>query len=585
MAFVHADWTILRTSGGNPLEIDYVGDTHAQASPSYVTGIELHRALQDFSDDGTDGTEELSIVDVVPSQRGGVDTNITLINGYHITPTAAEYIYDTSISQTHPVQGAQIYDGIQVFGNSVSIQVIQDGARLTNDFWNQAKMIAAVEDAASSTTHRFMVLVSDVTTEGGDIDGRRLIGTQRVYGTSFTEFSIGGGTNRGNNVLALTANSNLNNTTAQGTVAALTFTITEGYTAIDGDGDGTPENYFMQWRIESPDSKNDAYEFSQNMIREGVGTTPVTGTFGLAPDIYRGCTHSMTIGGTRSGTWVQSEVVDWGTGATAGTGALLAVDTTTGSATTEMYIQLINGVPPTTNAVSSRDNDGTGDASAVTGQTIETPPIGASTGTNIKGAYGIGIHADDLATGDNLIDVTGTANPAPNNVIFNVLGLNITTTGDYILVAPATGNLIELDQLGQNAAVNTNVSTLVMDSVIPSDTPSAGSIRALNTGGEYIKHAYDSYDGSTFTLSSAYDFSVADKDVAINANVFVSYIDKVAASTTESFSTVYSAPRSMRVIVRNGETIGGLAPIIPIDVSGSLGTSGGDTTLSRSLDT
>ena len=88
MAFVHADWTILRTSGGNPLEIDYVGDAHAGTTPSYATGIELHRALQDFADDSADGTEEISVVDEVPSARGGVDTNISLINGYHITPTS-----------------------------------------------------------------------------------------------------------------------------------------------------------------------------------------------------------------------------------------------------------------------------------------------------------------------------------------------------------------------------------------------------------------------------------------------------------------------------------------------------------------
>jgi hypothetical protein len=222
MAFVAADWTILRTNGANPNEIDYVGDAHAGTAPTYATGIELHRALQDFADDSADGTEEISIVDEVPSQRGGVDTNITLINGYHITPTAHEHLYDTSISQTHPVDGVQIYDGIQVFGNSTSIQVIQNGARLTNDFWNEAKMIAAVSDATSNTSHRFMVLVRD---SGADIDGRRLIGTQRVYGTTYTEFAIGGGTNRGNNVLALTANSNLNNATAQGTMDALTFVI------------------------------------------------------------------------------------------------------------------------------------------------------------------------------------------------------------------------------------------------------------------------------------------------------------------------------------------------------------------------
>jgi hypothetical protein len=341
MAFVAADWTILRTTGANPFEIDYVGDAHAGAAPTYATGIELHRALQDFADDSADGTEEMSIVDLVPSQRGGVDTNITLINGYHITPTAAEHLYDTSITQTHPVNGGQIYDGVQVFGNSTSIQVIQDGARLTNDFWNEAKMVAAVSDATSNTSHRFMVLVRD---SGADIDGRRLIGTQRVYGTSYTEFSIGGGTNRGNNVLALTANSNLNNATAQGTIAALTFNIAEGFIAIDVDGNGTPENYAIEWDMNG-NSKNEAYEYSQNMIREGVSVTPVDGTFGLDPNVFRGITHSVALSGG-AGTWVEPESLSWGTGATAGTGQLLAVDNVAGASSTILYMQLLTGVAP-----------------------------------------------------------------------------------------------------------------------------------------------------------------------------------------------------------------------------------------------
>jgi len=580
MAFVAADWTILRTTGTNPNEIDYVGDAHAGAAPTYATGIELHRALQDFADDSADGTEEISIVDEVPSQRGGVDTNITLINGYHITPTAHEHLYDTSISQTHPVDGVQIYDGIQVFGNSTSIQVIQNGARLTNDFWNEAKMIAAVSDATSNTSHRFMVLVRDT---GADIDGRRLIGTQRVYGTTYTEFAIGGGTNRGNNVLALTANSNLNNATPQGTIDALTFVIAEGYVPIDGDGNGTPENYYVEWDTNG-NSKNEAYEYSQNMIREGVAVTPVNGTFGLDPNIFRGITHSVAVTDLTSGIWVEPEALSWGTGGTAGTGQLLAIDNTASGSATILYMQLLTGVLPNANTITGATNGASGTAGTVTGQVVSVPPIGASTGANIKGAYGVGIQEADLEAGDTLLDLTGAANNAPNNVTFSVIGLNITTTADYVLVGPDSAGSLQLDQLGQNAAVNTTVTSLVMDSAIPVDTPATGSIRCLNVSGEYVRHDYSAWTGSTFTITS-YDFSPVGLDVAINANVFISYIDKVATATTETFNTVFNATRALRAIVRNGATVGGLAPIVPIDVAGSLGSGGGATTLSRVLDT
>lgn len=583
MAFVAADWTILRTSGANPKEINYVGDAHAGTAPTYATGIELHRALQDFADDQADGTEEVSIVDQVPSQRGGVDTNITLINGYHITPTAAEHLYDTSITQTHPVNGGQIYDGIQVFGNSTSIQVIQDGARLTNDFWNETKMITAVSDATSNTSHRFMVLVRD---SGADIDGRRLIGTQRVYGTVYTEFAIGGGTNRGNNVLALTANSNLNNQTAQGTINALTFTITEGYVGIDGDGNGADENYYVEWRVQTPDTKNDAYEYSQNMIREGVSVTPVNGTFGLDPNIFRGITHSVALTDLATGIWVEPESISWGTGATAGTGQLLAIDNTASGSATILYMQLLTGVVPNANTITGATNSATATAGTVTSQIISVPPIGASTGSNIKGAYGVGINAADLAAGDTLIDLTGAANNAPNNVTFDVIGLNITGTADYVLVGPDNAGALDTAQMTLAVTLSGATETQVNVGAgnIPVDTPATGTIRIERDSGEFTRHAYTAIDGTNafFTIAST-DFSTDNATLTTNT-VFVSYIDKVATATTESFNTVFNATRALRVIVRNGG-VTGPNPIIPIDVAGSLGSGGGATTISRSLDT
>ena len=580
MAFVAADWTILRTAGANPNEIDYVGDAHAGASPSYATTIELHRALQDFADDQTDGTEELSIVDQVPSQRGGVDTNITLLNGYHITPTAAEHVYDGSISQTHPVNGGQIYDGIQNFGTANSIQIIQDGARLTNDFWNEAKMIAATADATSNTSHRFMILVRDT---GTDIDGRRLIGTQRVYSTVYNEFAIGGGTNRGNNVLALNATSNLNNPTAQGTIAALTFVIAEGYIGIDGDGNGADEFYYVEWDMNG-NSKNEAYEYSQNMVREGVSVTPVNGTFGLDPNIFRGITHSVALSGG-AGTWVEPESLSWGTGATAGTGQLLAVDNTAGASSTILYMQLLTGVVPAANTITG-NGGATATAGTVTTQIVSTPPIGASTGTNIKGAYGVGIQEADLAAGDTLIDLTGAANNAPNNVQFDVIGLNITGTADYVLVGPDSAGSLNTAQMTLAVTLSgaTETQVNVGTGNIPVDTPATGTIRVERDSGEFTRHAYTAIDGThTFFTIASTDFSTDNATLTTN-DVFVSYIDKVATATTESFNTVFNATRALRVIVRNGG-VTGPNPIVPIDVAGSLGSGGGATTISRVLDT
>ena len=101
-----------------------------------------------------------------------------------------------------------------------------------------------------------------VRTGGADIDGRRLLGTQRVYGTLYTEFFIGGGTNRGNNVLALNANPDLNNPAGDiATIAGYTdiTNLFEGYNGIDVTGDSVDEFYYSEWDLGTR-SKNDFYQ-------------------------------------------------------------------------------------------------------------------------------------------------------------------------------------------------------------------------------------------------------------------------------------------------------------------------------------
>ena len=161
MAFVLADWSITRNA--TLLDVRYIGDAHGGTAPTYAAQIELHRGLSDLADNETEtGDDQLSIITQTPSDRGGADTNISLINGCNIDDASAEHTYDGSITQE---DGDVIYDGIQVFGNSSSIQVVQDGARIVNDFWNEPKMKTAVEDALSSTTHRFVVKVRDAAAD------------------------------------------------------------------------------------------------------------------------------------------------------------------------------------------------------------------------------------------------------------------------------------------------------------------------------------------------------------------------------------------------------------------------------------
>ena len=556
--FNASDWSITRSTGN----IRYIGDAHAAATPSYTPVIELHRALQDFADDATDsGDDELSIIDQTPSDRGGVDTNISLLNGFNIDQTASEHLYDGSITQAG---GDEIYDGIQVFGNSDTIQVIQDGAVLANDFWNQAKMITATKDIASSTSHRFIMLVR---TGGADVDGRRLIGTQREYGTQYTEFSIGGGTNRGNNVLALTANVDINNATSSGTVATFTDIVNdnEGYVGIDADGNGADEFYYSNWELGSR-SKNDFYERAKYIQREGTAET----IYGLAGDIFRGITHEINIDAP-TGTFVEPEALSWA----GGTGQLLAINSTT--AGTKLWIQLLTGVAPTDGQTIT---GGTSSATCAVNVTVISKVlspvfIGASTGSAIIGAFGLGVGADDLTQNDLLTDLTGSSNQPPNNVTFTVSNLVV---GDRVLVGPEDGSGgLDDDQMILNATLSgAAVTSIVSTTPIPVDTPSTGSILVQLNSGKHIKVAYTSYTGSTFTTTPT-DFS--SNNASSGNGFFVAYIDFTAIGTSKSFTTVYDADRTLFVRVRNASI-----PIKTFESTGTLGSGGGSSTTGRISD-
>ena len=54
MTWDATDWTITRSTK----EIEYIGDLHGGTAPTYVTGIELHRALMDFADAGSDSGDD-----------------------------------------------------------------------------------------------------------------------------------------------------------------------------------------------------------------------------------------------------------------------------------------------------------------------------------------------------------------------------------------------------------------------------------------------------------------------------------------------------------------------------------------------
>jgi hypothetical protein len=113
-------------------------------------------------------------------------------------------------------------------------------------------------------------------------------------------------------------------------------------------------------------------------------------------------------------------------------------------------------------------------------------------------------------------------------------------------------------QMTLNTTLNGAAETaVVVTAPIPSDTPTTGTIRVqLDTGiNRYL--TYTSYTGSTFTIPST-SFTGANA-ATTPRNVFVTYIDKLAGASTESFTTVFSSTRDLIVFARDG----GVTPIKP----------------------
>ena len=572
MAMVDGDWTITRSNGN----IRYTGDDHGGASPSYATVIEFHRWLQDFADDASSGAsdDQLDITDANPSDRS-TDNIITLLGSYNIDDNAAEHLYDGSIIQG--TGGTEvIYDGIVNFGNSdVQIQIIQNGAVLSDDWWNFGGG-GLNADAGQGISHRFMIKVRD---SGADTDGRRLIGTSRTFGNTYSEFSING-TARGNNVLALVDANDLNNATAEGTVATWTTidNSTEGYASLDINGDGSTENYYSEWNRDSY-TINQFYERMKWLTRDGSAST----LYGLNGELFRGITHEIDVDGA-TGTMNAFEELQWDSGTSSG--QLLAIDSTT--AATKVWIQLLTGVVPGDNDVmTGQTSSATVTAElaggSITERTVSKPFIGASTGSALIGAYGIGMETADTSASDTFFDLTNTSRTPPNNVTFTVSGL--VSGEDRVLVTQNDAGDIDYDQLSLGTTLNGGTETQIDVGLgnIPTDTPSSGTVRVENDEGLYRRVAYTSIDsGNQYFNTASTDWSGSgETDSATSGNnVFISYIDELASGTTASFTGVYNTDRTVFVRVRDGDS----TPIKQFETTGTLGSNGGSATAIRTSD-
>jgi len=242
----------------------------------------------------------------------------------------------------------------------------------------------------------------------------------------------------------------------------------------------------------------------------------------------------------------------------------------------DVYFQLIYGVAPVDalevrgiTSASTMDVSG-----SVTAQTIPKISLGSYTGSLI-GAFGIGIHPDDLLSTDTVQPLVGAAQQPPNNVTFSLSGLEV---GDRILIGNKdTGDDFEWTEMTLAIALDANGETVVnVGSTIPDDTPASGILRITLDSGEIRYQAYNSHDGDD-------EFAIPSSDYLSNPagtgkGVMIAFIDKAAAGDPEEFTLQFDAIRTLWIRVREGTSV---TPMKTFESQAALGATGGGAVVSR----
>lgn len=650
---------------GDDFNVALNGDIrHVSGSTNY-TVLELHRWLMNLADDQqATASDFVDITTYTPSERA-TDQIIELKDysglatpgpTFNIDATAAQYLYDGSVSQRG---GDDLYSGLVVVGSvqaNTELQVIQDEVKLASH-WGTGK------NAVPAANILLQILIKS-RSDGADIDGKRVRVIARELSDTYAEFSATLG--QANSTAAIFTSDDLNNQTGAGTISGWTITNTEGYQEYDITGEGTVEPYYSKWD-KGTQSNNDLYEYTKWIQRRDSGSGDLSSEtiHGINGLYFRGITHEVVYDGEAGTGPVEDNYLAWGTtfaydaelasGLTVGeyytfqtsgaVGKLLALDDdgTTGSVvfaiepgsgtvtngesfvrsdgtatdgadvnsvpadtsatggrglvladdtTNTLWIQLLSGGAPQDNVpMYNTTTAGVYDVAnycipnvTITARTVVPEFIGQSTGTNIIGPFGLGVEPTEAVVGDKYTDLDNQLRQPPNNVDFDVGGL--VSGEDRVLATwkdPAQLG-IEFDQLTLNGAKNTSgQTTVVVNETIPSDTPDSGTIRVELENGIYRYVAFTSWTGpSTFNTAST-DWSDPN-DALDNADVFISYLDKLAGAATETFTVTYNQDRTIFVRVRDGGTAGDAKGIKTFETSGTLGSGGGGVTAIRTSD-
>ncbi len=214
---------------------------------------------------------------------------------------------------------------------------------------------------------------------------------------------------------------------------------------------------------------------------------------------------------------------------------------------------------------------------------VKASPFGTFAGGKLFGAEGVWVQNMDGADIQNfqLIDSNGVTRTPPNFQSLTVTGI---VSGDKVIVLRTTsGTTINKSVFTAASGNSSGNTTFVVTEAIPSDTPSTGTIRIVDTSDTSVnresRYTYTSWSTSTFSgLSPALDRTYTQTD----DTAYVPYIDTTASGISASVSVIYSADRTVLTRVRR---YGGAGDsILPFETTGSFTSTGYSTAAIRTSD-
>ena len=310
-----------------------------------------------------------------------------------------------------------------------------------------------------------------------------------------------------------------------------------------------------------------------------VAIEPGTGTV-INNEQITGATSSATAdvdGATR--------LVD--TAAVGGEGLILADDDN--GATGTIWIQLVKGSAPTTSLPIHGHNRVAYLAAAaveaaagtVVAKTVSPTFLGTYTGSALIGAFGQGMTPADSTAADLFFPLEGGTATPPDNRIFTVSGLVVGE--DYVCVAKDGAPGFDIFQMAISGTLSSTVTSVTMAASIPNNTPASGTLRLLDDNGTHRLLTYGSFSGAVFsTVGGDNNFTTVNATTANGA--YITYIDKLATSTSETFSYVFvnDTPGPLRARARDGGVGKGDTPIKTAE--GTAAFSTGSINLNRISD-